>query len=146
MNCPPVDKAINRRIGCFTLQPEISQSLFDAGIPMWFIRPIESMTASMSLTEVVSMVHPKDHLRLERGPNEDFPVIYRGPADDDMHYMSQHKFTRTRMVFMNCANGKKVMDPTKIPSADLGIESHARSLRSIKSDSAVDRRGKQPCK
>ena len=149
MHSTNVDIGVDEnRVGCFTVQPHIAQEFFSAG-PVWFVHPLESIGEELPLKEVVPILEAKPDIRLDHRPNQHYPVIYRGPANDAQHYVMQHKFMHTRMVYVNPVDGKRVKNPRADQIESLEAESHTQSLTSLKSQLSVDNkrsRGSQPCK
>lgn len=142
---------VDDRMGCFTLQPNIAQEFFAAGLPVWWIRPIETVGPNTRIDSIGDMLDGKDNVCLDKRPDHNYPVIYRGPATDDLRYIAQHKFTRSRMVYYNPVNGYRIPEHMMDPDPHLrGIHasSHSESLSNLKTRrTLISKQARsQPCK
>jgi hypothetical protein len=104
---PSSSRIADHRVGCFTMKPMVVQEMFSAGIPVWYIRPLESIGGRINVEEIGMIVEPHTNLCQDKQPNAEYPTIFRGPTEDPDRYIQQHKFTRSRTVFTNPVNGKK---------------------------------------
>jgi hypothetical protein len=138
--------SVEPRVGCFTTQPIIAQEFYSAGIPVWLIRSLDSISPEIRITQICSISEPPDDIRMDRRPNENYPIIYCGPADHPLHYIEQHKFTRSRMLYFH-PSGHRVLMPSGDQLGSLQPESHTCSLTSLKNvrTTEVRTRGTQPC-
>jgi hypothetical protein len=123
--------SVEPRIGCFTTQPIVAQEFYSAGIPVWLIRSLDSIGPEICITKICSMSEPPCDIRMDLRPNENYPVIYRGPGDHPLHYIEQHKFTRSRMLYFH-PSGYRVSTLSGDGLGSLQPESHTRSLASLK--------------
>jgi len=132
-------------MGCFTFSPIITQEFFAAGIPVWLIRSIDSIGTNIAINKIVKVRPPMaESICLGPRPNQNYPVVYRGPSEHPARYIEQHKFSRSRYIFFNPNNGVRVTKPTDDQFESLEVESHTQSLRSLQSKPTITI-GAKPC-
>jgi hypothetical protein len=70
------------RMGAYTTQPDTLQWLYGAGIPVWFVRHIESCDKAEHLDVPHDIMYPDSSSKDWRNGDEPdpFPTIYTGPA------------------------------------------------------------------
>ena len=138
--------SVEPRMGCFTTQPLIAQEYYSAGIPVWLIRSLDSISPEIRISQICSMSDPPNELRMDLRPNETYPVIYRGPPDHPLHYIEQHKFARSTLLYFH-PSGDRVLDPSENQLGSLQPESHTRSLANLKTVRTTEVRmhGTRPC-
>ena len=123
--------SVEPRIGCFTSQPIVAQEFYSAGILVWFIRSLDSIGPEICITKICSMSEPPHDIRMDLQPNENYPVIYHGPGDHPLHYIEQHKFTRSRMLYFH-SSGYRVSMLSVNGLGSFQPELHTHSLPSLK--------------
>lgn len=74
-------------MGAFTWDPLVCQSLFRAGVPVWFIRPYTALH-SIRVRKLVSITQAQGLLPLGPCIRPICPSIYRGPGDRVEKYVA----------------------------------------------------------
>jgi len=79
---PPPIKADSSRMGAYTTQADTVQWLYGAGIPVWFVRHIESSDSATILDVPHEILYPTSSSKdwMNNGEPDPFPTIYNGPA------------------------------------------------------------------
>jgi hypothetical protein len=115
--------SVESRVGCFTTQPLIAQECYSAGIPVWLIRSLDSISPEVQILQICSMSEPPHDLHMDLRLNKNYPIIYHGPPDHPLHYIEQHKFTCSRMLYFH-PSGCRVVAPSEDQLEWLQLESH----------------------
>ena len=87
-------------IGAFTTSPQTTQICFQAGIPVWFCRPVEGFPDSTNILAEGDCRQPQDFVVLEEWPEiPTFPIIFSGSASDEHKITAMHNYTRTWLQY-----------------------------------------------
>ncbi|KAF9456582.1 hypothetical protein BDZ94DRAFT_1315007 [Collybia nuda] len=76
--------AVSNRIGTFTTDVNICNRMYRAGIPVWLIRPSNSLH-SIHIASVAPVQMPNDILKLEPAIRPSYPAIYTGGSIRDKY-------------------------------------------------------------
>jgi hypothetical protein len=120
-------------MGVFTNNPVIAQECFSAGLPVWLLRPPEVCNVGVRIDKVVLVTPPPPSIKQDKRVGDEYPIIYKGPCNDERRYAVQHLFTRSRMVWTGAWGdfGEEVTKPLEMGGPER-VGSTTRSLAEIK--------------
>jgi len=83
-----------KRIGCFTSDPEVTNRLFLAGLPVWLIRYDHALPPTTKIKHVAPYMPPSPHIIIEDWHDESgtlcpFPTLHDGHTGADRHKASR---------------------------------------------------------
>jgi hypothetical protein len=109
-NLPRAD-TVAHVVGAFTENPRYVQAAFRAGIPVWFLRPLEALPLDVNILSVATPRSPADFLVMaDWAESPSFPVIHNGP--NSVEKVRQiHKYARTRFQYPDPFAGGDDSDP-----------------------------------
>jgi len=85
-------------VGATTSNPHVVQEFFTAGLPVWFIRPLQSGPFPHNVLNVVPSFEHADWVCVDNA-DPPFPVIYDGPLTDGEKHNALHRFSRKWLAF-----------------------------------------------
>jgi hypothetical protein len=91
----PKAKHVAFVVGAFTENPQYVQAAFDAGIPVWFMRPLQTLSFGVNIMSVTTLRSPEDFLTMTNWTESpSFPVIHNG--SNNVEKVRQiHNYART---------------------------------------------------
>ena len=104
---PPAESIMNC-VGTFTNIPRIAQDFYNAGLPVWFMRPssVWSSHVKCNILEVVTPLDPADVLCLS-DHYPPFPAIFYGSSSDTKRHDAFYNHSRMWLVFKDPFGGPK---------------------------------------
>ena len=103
----PAESVMNC-IGAVTHNPSIVQDFFNAGLPVWFLRPLSDWDSPIkcNILEIVTPLDPADVLCVEEH-YPTFPAIFFGSPSDPKKHSAILAHSRKRLVFKDPFGGPK---------------------------------------
>ncbi|KAF7977844.1 hypothetical protein HWV62_2597 [Athelia sp. TMB] len=131
----PVSKKIYRdRLGAWTMDPSAAQKLFQAGIPVYFVRPIESLTSNERVLRMQLTAERDARIEIrdweERGVVVAFPNRYVGPPTVALHgALSEENRYRDLDAYFVTMTGGRLLSPVGTKSRLVPIDSPPNKRR-----------------
>ncbi|KAI9455966.1 hypothetical protein HD554DRAFT_2030693, partial [Boletus coccyginus] len=128
----PFPEVNQRWMGAFTREYHFAEMLFRAGVPVWFIRPDNSITMATIINEIVTMDSP--HVVMEMysdpvaGVVKPFPVWYSGSDSMEHQCACRRRYKEEQMEAYEAFVGSKGSQPNDAdPAPPRGASSENRS-------------------
>lgn len=93
----PAATAVAKCVGAITSIPNVVQGFFNAGLPVWFIRPLQPGPFPHNVLNVVSCFESANFVCVDHA-DPPFPVIYDGPLNKLDKHNALHRFSRQSLV------------------------------------------------
>ena len=104
----PLAESVDNCIGAFTHNPHTVQQFYNAGLPVWFLRPSSDWDnpITCNILDIFTPLDPTDVLCvMEHFPY--FPAIYYGSSADPKKHIAFLTHSRMRLVFKRSIWGAK---------------------------------------
>ena len=120
-------------IGATTSKPQVVQDFFNAGLPVWFIRPLQTGPFRHNILNVVTPFELADFVNVDDA-EPPFPVIYDGPLTVDEKHNALHRFSRKWLVFKDPfphqpSSTTQASSSTRVSTSSVSTSSAARGPR-----------------
>jgi hypothetical protein len=90
--------AVANCVGAIVSTPQVVQDFFIAGLPVWFIQPLNPGPFQHNVLNVVTPFKSADFVCIDNA-DPAFPVIYDGALTNGEKYNALHRFSRKWLVF-----------------------------------------------
>ena len=91
---------VHHLMGAFTTSQLVCQGMLDAGLPVWLIRPYDTLH-SICIQDMVSMKQPRDFFPVDASIRPSYPTIFEGKEDDISKYFAISKQVVNLWAFPN---------------------------------------------